>query len=63
MKFDWKDSLAKKKKEALKFLKEHENVRTILEKTGKFSGRLITLRTRYLAGERNLEALYRENGC
>jgi tRNA (guanine37-N1)-methyltransferase len=63
LKFDWEDSLAKKKKEALRFLKEHNSVRTVLEKTEKFSGRLRTLKTRYLAGEKNLEALYRENGC
>jgi tRNA (guanine37-N1)-methyltransferase len=63
LKFDWGEKLANKKKEALKFLKVHKGVRTVLEKTGKFSGRLRTLKTRFLAGEKNLEALYRENGC
>lgn len=63
LKFDWDDSLAKKKREALKFLKEHQNVRTVLEKTRGFKGRLRTLKTRFLAGEKNLESLYRENGC
>lgn len=63
LKFDWEDSLAKKKKEALNFLKSHKGVRTVLEKTEKFSGRLRTLKTRWLAGEKNLEALYKENGC
>ena len=63
LKFDWNDKLADKKKYALKFLKEHKGVRTVLEKTGKFSGRLRTLKTKFLAGEKNLEALYRENGC
>jgi tRNA (guanine37-N1)-methyltransferase len=63
LKFDWEDSLAKKKKEALRFLKEHKNVRTVLEKSEGFKGRLRTMKTRYLAGEKNLEALYKENGC
>lgn len=63
LKFDWSESLAKKKKEALKYLREHGQVRTVLEKIEGFKGRLRTLKTRYLAGEKNLEALYKENGC
>lgn len=63
LKFEWGDSLAKKKREALKFLKSHKGVRTVLEKTQGFKGRLRTLKTKFLAGEKNLEALYRENGC
>ncbi len=63
LKFDWEASIADKKKEALKFLKEHKNVRTVLEKSEGFKGRLRTMKTRYLAGEKNLEALYKENGC
>lgn len=63
LKFDWAEKAADKKKEALNFLKEHKGVRTVLEKTGKFSGRLRTLKTKWLAGEKNLEALYKENGC
>jgi tRNA (guanine37-N1)-methyltransferase len=63
LKFDWNESLRDKKKEAGKFLREHKGVRTVLEKTEKFSGRLRTLKTRWLAGEKNLEVLYKENGC
>jgi tRNA (guanine37-N1)-methyltransferase len=63
LKFDWNESLKDKKREALRFLREHKGVRTVLEKTKKFSGRLRTLKTRWLAGEKNLEALYKENGC
>ncbi|MEM4259590.1 MAG: hypothetical protein QXS38_02425 [Candidatus Pacearchaeota archaeon] len=63
LKFDWKESQKKKKKEAEEFLKEHKGVRTVVEKTERFKGRLRTQKTRWLAGERNLEALYRENGC
>ena len=63
LKFDWGDKQRDKKKEAEKFLKEHKGVRTVVEKSEKFSGRLRTMRTKYLVGEKNLEALYRENGC
>lgn len=63
LKFDWQTSMKDKKKNAEKFLKEHHGVRTVLDKTGKFSGRLRTLKTKWLAGEKNLEALYKENGC
>ena len=63
LKFDWNESQKSKKKYAERFLKEHKAVRTVLEKTGKFSGRLRTLKTNWLAGEKNLEALYKESGC
>lgn len=56
-----KDS--EKKKFALRILNEKRGVRTVLEKSGKFRGRLRTLKTRHLAGERTKEALYRENDC
>lgn len=52
-----------KKKIALRFLLEHKNVSSVLEKTGKFSGRLRTQKTRYLAGEKTKEVLYKENNC
>ncbi len=48
---------------AKKILQEKKNIKTVLEKSGKVSGRLRTLKTRFLAGEKTLEALYRENGC
>ncbi len=63
LKFDWDEKQSTKKKEAGKFLKEHKNVRTVVEKSEKFSGRLRTMKTKWLAGEKNLEALYKENGC
>jgi tRNA (guanine37-N1)-methyltransferase len=63
VKFDRKVRQREKKKVALNFLKKNKSVRTILEKTGKFSGRLRTLKTKYLAGEKTKEALYKENGC
>ena len=52
-----------KKKFALQFLKGHNGIRTVLEKSEKFKGRLRTLRTKFITGEKTKEVLYRENGC
>ena len=57
--FEQKD----KKKFAEKLLKENKQVKTVLEKQGKIKGRLRKISTKYLAGEKNKEVLYRENGC
>ena len=63
LKFDRSVSLAAKRKFAVNYLVKNKSVKTVLEKIGKFSGRLRTLKTRWLAGEKTREALYRENGC
>lgn len=63
IKFDRDKSVAFKKKFAIDYLNKHKSVTTVLEKVGKFSGRLRTLKTKFLAGDKTLEALYRENGC
>ncbi len=52
-----------KKRFALSILKKRRDIRTILEKSHKFSGRLRTLKTKWIAGEKTNEALYKENGC
>ncbi|MBI2003885.1 hypothetical protein HYS72_00270 [Candidatus Pacearchaeota archaeon] len=52
-----------KKTFAQELLKKHPNIKTILEKSGKFSGRLRKMKTKYLAGEKNKEVLYKENNC
>lgn len=52
-----------KKKFAGSILKKNKGIKTVLEKSGKFSGRLRKMQTRYVAGEKNKEALYRENDC
>lgn len=54
---------SEKKKFASSFMKKNNNVSTVLEKTGKFSGRLRTLDTKWIAGVKSKEALYKENGC
>ncbi len=63
VKFQKGTSVGDKKKFAERFLKEHKSVRTVVEKTGKFSGRLRKQKTTWLLGEKTKEALYKENGC
>ena len=52
-----------KKKEGLKMLKFHKNLRTILEKVDRVKGRLRVHKTKLVVGEKTKEALYNENGC
>jgi tRNA (guanine37-N1)-methyltransferase len=63
LKFDRKTKENDKRKFAQLYLKKNTHVKTVLEKTEKFKGRLRTLKTKYLAGEKSKEALYKENGC
>ncbi len=48
---------------AKKILKENKAVTTVLEKSGKFKGRLRKMQTKHLVGEKTKEVLYKENGC
>ena len=57
------DFKGNKKKFAEDILKSNKSVKTVLEKSGKFSGRLRKLKTKWLAGEKNKEVLYKENNC
>jgi tRNA (guanine37-N1)-methyltransferase len=55
-----------KKKEKLiaeTVLKLHKNVKTVVKKAGKFSGRLRLRMTKFLAGIDTKETLHRENAC
>lgn len=63
LRFQGKIRLLEKKKFAENFLREHKSVKTILEKIDKVKGRLRTIKTRHLAGEKNLIADYKESGC
>jgi len=54
---------SEKKKFALEILRKNKFIKTVLEKSGKFSGRLRKMQTKYLAGEKNKEVLYKENNC
>lgn len=63
VKFPRDMKLADKKRFGARFLRDNINVRTVLEKSDKISGRLRTPKTRWIAGEKTKEALYKENGC
>ncbi len=52
-----------KKLKAMKFLKQHKGVETVLEKTTGFSGELRTMKTKHLTGIKTKEATYKENEC
>lgn len=52
-----------KKKFAESILKKNKAITSVLEKSGKFSGRLRKMQTKHLAGEKTKEVLYRENNC
>lgn len=54
---------ADKKKFAIEILNKNKFIKTVLEKSGKFSGRLRKMQTKHLAGEKNKEVLYKENNC
>ena len=60
---DKKFSLVAKKKISVRFLKGHKNVQGVFEKVGKISGRLRKQSLRFLAGEKDKETVYSENGC
>jgi tRNA (guanine37-N1)-methyltransferase len=59
--FDAKES--EKKKFAKEILLNNNSIKTVLEKSHKFSGRLRKQETRFLAGEKTKEVKYKENGC
>ena len=54
----------KEKKEfAREILGKNKSIRTVLEKSGRFSGELRVQKTKHLLGEKTKEVLYKENGC
>jgi tRNA (guanine37-N1)-methyltransferase len=61
--FSEKATVNEKKQFANKILKDNSSVKTILEKVGKFKGRLRKISTKHIAGEKTKEVLYSENGC
>ncbi len=61
--FPFETKVIEKKKFANELLKKHVNLKTIVEKSRKFSGRFRKQKTKHLAGIKNKEVLYRENGC
>ncbi len=63
VKFKDKTSADDKRLFANKLLRDNKSVRTVLEKIRGFAGRLRKQKTRWIAGEKTKEAVYRENGC
>jgi tRNA (guanine37-N1)-methyltransferase len=63
VKFPWKTKSAEKKKFATRLMKVQKGVKTVVEKIGKFKGRLRKMETRHIAGDKTKEVLYKENGC
>ncbi|MFW5891478.1 MAG: hypothetical protein ACOCUI_04585 [bacterium] len=53
----------RKKLIARKFLKQNKRIVSVLEKTGKFKGRLRKQETEYLAGVKKKDTIYIENNC
>ena len=63
VKFSRGAHVKQKKEEAQHMLEIHKSVRTVVEKVGRFKGRLRVQATKHLLGEKTKEVLYRENGC
>lgn len=61
--FPFETKISEKKKFAEDILQHNKNVRTVVEKSEIFKGRLRKLKTNHLAGEKTKEILYKENGC
>lgn len=61
--FSDKTKLADKKKFAKEIMHNNRMIKTVLEKSGRFSGRLRKMETTHIAGEKNKEVLYKENNC
>lgn len=63
VKFERGTTVAEKRRFASRLMKESKGITTVLEKAGKFSGRLRTQKGKYILGQKTKEALYKENGC
>ncbi|MBM3247350.1 hypothetical protein FJZ17_02305 [Candidatus Pacearchaeota archaeon] len=59
------DGVSKEEKSirARELMQQYKCVKTVLEKTNKVSGRLRTIKTRFLLGEKKKETIYVESGC
>lgn len=63
VKFSQVTKVSDKKQFANRILRDNKSIKTVLEKTGKFSGRLRKMQTKHVAGEKTKDVLYKENGC
>ena len=58
-----KEATKTEKLEKARELLKNKSIKTVLEKTNKVSGRLRTIKTKYILGEKTKTAKYKENGC
>ncbi|PIN93290.1 class I SAM-dependent methyltransferase family protein [Candidatus Pacearchaeota archaeon CG10_big_fil_rev_8_21_14_0_10_31_24] len=63
VKFSRETKMAEKKKWASDFLNRFKNIKSVLEKSDKFKGRLRVQSTKHILGEKTKEVLCKENGC
>jgi len=63
VKFSKEFKQSEKKKYARELMIGNKSIKTILEKEGKIKGRLRKLTTKWVAGEKTKEVLYKENNC
>lgn len=61
--FSYGTKASEKKKFAKEIMHKNNFIKTVLEKSGNFHGRLRKMQTKYLAGVKNKEVLYKENNC
>jgi tRNA (guanine37-N1)-methyltransferase len=61
--FPYGTKTSDKKKFALEILNKNNFIKTIVEKSGNFYGRLRKMETKHIVGEKNKEVLYKENNC
>jgi len=52
-----------KLEQARQILKANPHIKTVLEKVEKVKGRLRTIKTKFLAGEKNFVTVHKEGGC
>jgi tRNA (guanine37-N1)-methyltransferase len=62
LKFKKNTKKSEKIKQAKKILKQ-KNICTVVEKADKTKGRLRTIRTKFLAGEKTKQTIHKENNC
>ena len=61
--FPKETSKSEKIKFAKDLLKKNKNIKSVLEKSEKFKGRLRKMQTKWVTGEKTKEVLYKENNC
>ncbi len=63
LKFPFDMKAKEKEKIGKRFLKEHKNIKTILEKVERIKGRLRKAKMRFVVGDDKRETIHSENGC